>query len=696
MNIETESATALAAVLALQLGIILFAVRFFGRLVKKLGMPQVLGELIAGIIIGPFALGGIPLPGFPEGVFAINSPALIVSTELYALAAIASIILLFASGLETNIGLFLRYSLRGGVIGIGGLLASFAAGNLTGVLLLGTSFMDARALFLGILLTSTSIGIAARILSEQKKIDAPEKVTILAASVFGDVVSIIGLAVVLGIVAVTSGDSHSAALSASAILATAARAFAIWLGVTALGLIFSKKLAGFLKFFRDSFDFSILALGVALILAGIFEQQGLAKIIGAYIAGLSLSKTDIAAVIQERIRALYEFFVPVFFAVMGMMVNAREFLSPPVLIFGAAYTAAAIFANIIGCGGPAMLMGFNIKGAMRIGSGMMPRGEVTLIMAGIGIVLGVLDQQLFAAIVLMILITILATPVLLSLAVKLPGPGTRKPAAKEDSMSMVWEFPSNQIADLVMDTLLKDLRNEGFFVQMMNIDEGLSQARKDDIALSIREEENVVTIETARADMPFVKAEVYEVIVRLNDSIQKLKESSNPKAMVRGLLDKEGRASHDLLSLVTPECTCTCLKGETKNEIITELVDLLAARGRIQSRDEVLADVFEREKIMSTGMQNGIALPHAKTGGTSDLAVAVGIKKEGIDFDSVDGEKSRLFILVASPKKVSGPHVQFLAAIGAVLEDNDIRQKVIDASSPQEAAALLQEKPAKI
>jgi len=695
MHIETESATALAAAFALQLGIILFAVRFFGRLAKKLGMPQVLGELVAGIIIGPYALGGIGLPGFPQGIFAMNSPTLAVSTELYALAAIASIILLFASGLETNIGLFLRYSLRGGVIGIGGVIASFAAGNLTGVLFLGISFMDPRALFLGILLTATSIGIAARILSEQKSIDAPEKVTILAASVFGDVLSIIGLAVVLGVVAILSGGNEAAALNAPAILATAGRAFGIWFGVTALGIIFSKKLAGFLKFFRDSFDFSILALGVALILAGIFEQQGLAKIIGAYIAGLSLSKTDIAAVIQERIRGLYEFFVPVFFAVMGMMVNAREFLSPAVLIFGAVYTGAAILANIIGGGGSALLMGFNVKGALRIGSGMMPRGEVTLIMAGIGLVLGVLDQKLFAAIVLMILITILAAPVFLSLSLKLRGPGTRKPVTKDDSMSMVWEFPSNQIADLVMDTLLKDLRDEGFYVQMMNIDEGLSQARKDDIALSIREEENIVTIETARADMPFVKTAVYEVIVRLNDSIQKLKESSNPKALIQGMLDREGRTSHDLLSLVTPDCTRVDLKGETKKEIITELVDMLAFRGKLLNRDEVLADVFEREKIMSTGMQNGIALPHAKTGGTSDLAVAVGIKKEGVDFESVDGEKSRLFILVASPKKISGPHVQFLAAIGAVLEDSDTRQKVIDARSPQEAAALLQEKSVK-
>ncbi|MCL2601308.1 MAG: cation:proton antiporter [Treponema sp.] len=694
MHIETESATALAAIFALQLGIILFAVRFFGKLAKKTGFPQVIGELVAGILISPYALGGISMPGFPEGVFALNSPELAVSNELYSLAAIASIILLFASGLETNIPLFLRYSLRGGIIGVGGVIASFVAGSATGVLLLGVPFTHPQSLFLGIMLTATSMGIAARILSDQKNLEAPEKVTIFAASVFDDVLSIIGLAVVLGIVTMLTGSS-SGGPSVSQILATAGKAFGIWLGVTTLGLVFSKKLAAFLKIFRDSFDFSILAFGVALILAGIFEQQGLAKIIGAYIAGLALSKTDIADVIQERIRGLYEFFVPVFFAVMGMMVNAREFLSPSVLIFGAVYTVAAILSKVVGCGAPALLLGFNTKGALRIGSGMVPRGEVTLIMAGIGMVLGVVDQKLFAAIVLMILATTLAAPALLGAAMKLRGSGTRKSAPKDDTTQAVWKFPSAQIADLVMDTLLKDLRNEGFYVQMMNINEGISHARKDDIVLSIKEEENIVTIETAAVDMPLVKTAVYEVIVTLNDSIQKLKASSDPKAMRCELAECDGRLDEELLALITPDCIRMELSGETKAEVIRELVDVLGDSGKIVNRDEVLADMLEREKIMSTGMQNGIALPHAKTCGTSCLAVAVGIKKAGVDFDCADGEKAQLFIAMASPKKVSGPHVQFLAAISTVLHDADVREAVINAATADEAAQLLRQSPRK-
>jgi fructose-specific phosphotransferase system IIA component len=473
----------------------------------------------------------------------------------------------------------------------------------------------------------------------------------------------------------------------------AGKAFGVWLGFTALGLIFSKRLAAFLKLFKHSFDFSVLALGIALLLAGVIEKQGLAMIIGAYVAGLSLSKTDIAAVIQERIHGLYEFFVPVFFAVMGMMVNVREILSPPVLIFGAVYTAGAILAKVIGCGGPALLLGFNGRGGLRIGTGMVPRGEVALIIAGIGLASGILDGRLFGVIILMTLITTLAAPPLLSASLRIPGPGTKKPVKGDDSAAAVWEFNSDEIADLVVDTLLKDLKAEGFYVQMMNIDEGLSQARKDDIALSITEEESTVTIETARTDMPFVKTAVYEVILGLNESIQKLKDSADPQAMKRDLSNAGGRTSEELLSLIRPDCISLKLRGETKEELIAELVDILAAGGALEDRDTALADVLTREKTMSTGMQHGIALPHGKTEGVKDMAVAVGIKREGIDFDSLDGEKSRIFILVASPKKTSGPHIQFLAAISAVLNNEELRRELIAADSRDRVAALLRNGP---
>ncbi|MCL2480723.1 MAG: cation:proton antiporter [Spirochaetaceae bacterium] len=690
---ESESITELMAILILQLGIILFAVRLFGNLAKKVRVPQVLGELLAGIIIGPYALGGIHLPGFLHGIFPMGSGSLSVSIELYAFATVASIILLFVSGLETNIKLFIRYSLAGGIISTSGVIASFVAGDLIGMLLFKTSFMDPRCLFLGLLIASNSLGIVARLLSDQKKMDSPEGVTILAASLFDDVLTIVALSVVLGIIAIIIGDSQSGeGLNLSVILAIAGKVFGIWLGCVALGLIFSKKLANFLKLFKGTIDFSILAFGIALVLAGLFEKQGLAMIIGAYIAGLSLSKTDIAPVIHERIKGLYEFFVPIFFAVMGMMVNFRDIISPHVLLFGAIYAAAAIIAKTIGCGGSSMFLGFNIKGALRISMGMAPRGEMTLILAGIGLAMGILSQELFAVLVLMILITTLVVPPLLNASLKLPGTGTRKPVKGDDTESMTWQFPSTEIADLVINTIFDDLRKEGFYVQVMNFDKGLCQARKDDIVLSITEKENSITIETSKTDIQFVKTELYEVILKLHEAIRKLKESSDPKSMKKDLLSSGGRSRQDLLAQISLECTSVNLSGNTKEEIIIELVDMLAAQGKLLDRDIVLKDVFEREKTMSTGMSHGIALPHGKTDGVDDLKVAIGIKKEGVEFESLDGEISKLFIMVVSPKKTTGPHVQFLAAVSALLSNKNIREEVINATSSEQLVKILQTK----
>jgi fructose-specific phosphotransferase system IIA component len=675
--------------LVVQIGVIMFAVRVGRQVVRYLGVPSVLGELIAGIVIGPFALGGIPLPGFPNGLFFVKELVgnMAVSTELYAFSTIGSIILLFSSGLETDLGLFFRYSLAGGIIGIGGVLASFISGAALGVMLLGYSATDPVCLFLGVMSTATSVGITARILSDQKKMDSPEGVTIMTAAVFDDVLGIIVLAVVLGFTTMLVDKGGS--FTMVSVIGIAGKAFGIWLVFTALGLIFSKKIAAFLKIFKHGYDFSILALGLALVLSGIFEANGLAMIIGSYVMGLSLSKTDIAALIQERLHGLYEFFVPVFFAVMGMMVNVQAILSKDVLIFGVIYSVVAILAKVVGCGGPALLLGFNLKGGLRVGVGMVPRGEVAMIIAGIGVSWGVLDERLFSIIILMTLVTTLVAPPIINIALKIPGPGAKKDGMGEDSASASWEFYSDAIASIVMDTLLNNLKAEGFYVQMLNIDDGISQARKGDIVMSITESENTVRIETAKTNMSFVKMAVYEAIIELHFTVVKLKNLSYTDALKKELSEMSGTVSGDLLKLIRTNCIVMNLKGETKEDIIAELVQQLAYRGKLDDYNLVLHDVLQRENIMSTGMDRGIAIPHAKTEGVKETAVAIGIKKTGADFGSVDGENTRIVILVVSPLKKHDRHIQFLAAIATIFKDKDTVEKVINAKTPADIVEML-------
>jgi mannitol/fructose-specific phosphotransferase system IIA component (Ntr-type) len=362
-----------------------------------------------------------------------------------------------------------------------------------------------------------------------------------------------------------------------------------------------------------------------------------------------------------------------------------------VLIFGAVFTLTAIAAKVIGCGSLALLLGFNRQGALRIGTGMIPRGKTALVFAGIGLASGILDNHVFSVIILMILITTLSAPPLLALSLKAPGSGTRKNVKGNDTAQAVWKFDSTEITRFVISGFLMDLRAGGFYVQMMSIGGGLFQARKDGIALSIIEEESMVTIETARPDMPFVKTSVCDVIARLSDAVGKLKDTSVHEAVKKELLDKESRIGSDLFSLLSPEMVSVDLKGETKEEIIAELVDILASRGRLLDRELVFSDVLARERTMSTGMLHGIALPHAKSDGCTNLVAAVGIKKEGVDFESLSGEKIRIFILVVSPRKTAGPHIQFLAAIGTVLKDDKTREALINAPTAEEAIRILRQ-----
>ena len=678
--------------LIIQIGVIIFAVRFLGKLAEKFSIPSVIGELLAGVIIGPFVLGGIPFPGFPEGLFPVYSSSLAVTPELYGFAMVASIILLFNSGLETDLGLFLRYSLAGGIIGIFGVVFAYLFGAGTCMIILDTGIMDPRCMFFGIMSTATSVGITARILSDKKKMDSPEGVTTLAAAVFDDVLGIVLLAVVMGVVAVVNGKNDTA-IDAASIYSIAGRAFGIWLGFSAVALAFSKQIARFLKLFHNSYDFSICALGLALLLAGAFEKQGLAMIIGAYITGLSLSSTDIAPIIREKLEAVSEFFVPLFFCVMGMMVNVSKLMDKEILIFGAIYTLACIFSKVVGCGLPALFLGFNIRGALRIGCGMVPRGEVALIIAGIGITSGILDEQLFGVVIMMTLITTIFAPPALSAVINSPKKGTNKEIKAETTVSSVWEFKSEEIADLVAYMYLKDLRKEGFFVFTVDSDAGVSQARINKTVITIIQQGRTITAKTTALNMGFVKTSMYEVLLRFNDSDGQGNSSSFVEVK-KDMVECAKESAFDLSILknkISEKTIITGIKSDTQEDILKELVMVMCNTGQVQDWKLLYNDIMLREKLFGTGMENGIAFPHARTAGVKSLCIAIGVKKTGVDFGAMDGKPSRVFVMIASPKDTSAPHIQVLASFSTILREKETVDRILNASTPAEVAAIFNE-----
>ena len=682
--------TGLMTTLIFQISVIIFAVKILGSFTEKLGIPSVIGELISGVIIGPFALGAVPLPGFPHGLFPVYSESLAVTPELYGFAMVASIILLFNSGLETDLGLFLRYSVVGGIIGISGVLFSFIFGAGTCMAILHTHFWDERCLFFGIMSTATSVGITARILSDKRKMDSPEGVTTLAAAVFDDVLGIVLLAVVMGVVAAVQRKG-STGINAPIILNIAFRAFGIWFGFSAVALICSKHIASLLKKFRSTYDFSIFALGIALFLAGIFEKQGLAMIIGAYITGLALSSTDIAPIIHDRLEGLSAFLVPLFFCVMGMMVHVTKLFDTRILVFGLVYTIACILGKLIGCGWPALYLGFNIHGALRIGCGMVPRGEVALIIAGIGLTSGILDEQLFGVVIMMTLVTTIIAPPALSIILKSSQRGTRKELKSSATKTCHWDFKTEEIADLVAYMLIKDLRKDGFFVLTIDSDKGIYHARMNRMVFTITQHGKGIDITTKERHEQFIKTSIYEVMLRFMDTEQNNKNQGTAVAEARKesaeTIEKKvdvevlrGRISKNLIICNMTACN--------KDEAILELVDLVSTSDNITDKQVLLDDIMEREQKMSTGMEHGIAFPHAKSDGVKHLTVAIGIKKGGIEFDSLDGLPAQILVLIASPKDETSPHLQVLSAVSGVLSQEENRRKILEARSAAEIAKV--------
>jgi len=693
-GVSANSMTHRMMMLVIQLGFILFAARLGNILFEKMHMPGVLGELGAGIIIGPYLIGAISLPGFPDGVFPINSITFPISPELYGISTVASIVLLFMIGLETNFRLFLRYSFVGSLVGIGGVLFSFLFGDILAILfsqmLFGKTMgiFSPPCLFLGIISTATSVGITARILSERRKLDSPEGVTILAGAVIDDVLGIILLAVGLGIV---TASSRSGNMDWAHIGIIAVKAIGIWATATAIGILASGKISLLLKWFRDRTSIAMMAFGFALILAGLFEEAGLAMIIGAYVMGLSLSKTDINHVVMEKMGPIYSFLVPVFFTVMGMLVNVRLFTSKTILLFGVIYTVGAIIAKVLGCGIPTLFANFNLRGALRIGVGMLPRGEVALIIAGIGLASGLLSPEVFSIAVLMTLITTLISPPILVALFANEQSGIRKQVAVTEETHVSFQFPNVQTASLMASKLFTIFESEGFYVYTLMQTEQIYQLRKDEMIIGVHVDLNTIEIDCDKREVSYINTAMYEVLAEFETTVKALRKPIDGDSIARGIQEKTGALTpvrSELAQYLTTNVLIASLKGNTKSEIIDELLAILDHNGLIKDYDLARKTIFERENSMSTGIQFGIAIPHGRCDAVDKLVCAIGIKHNGVDFNSIDNQLTNIIVLTLSPESASTPHMQFMSMISQALDD-DGRNKLLSCKTSKQMLEIL-------
>ena len=411
--------------LVLQLAVILSAAKLGGEISERyFKTPAVVGELAAGIIIGPFALGGLDIPWLGPlfeqvggGVEEVEGFFIPVSESLWSMAQVGAIILLFNAGLETDLRQFLRYAGPASLVAIGGAALPFAFGATATVAFgFADSFTDPTALFIGAIFMATSIGISVRILADLRRLDTPEGVTILAAAVLDDVLGILVLTIVIGIA--VEGE-----FSVASVGLVTLKTLGFWVVLTGGGILLSKRISSLLIKFQVSDSALVLAVALAFFAGSLAESFGLAMIIGAFSIGLALSGTELSHKLDEPFRGVVAVFIPIFFVVMGTLVDVTALGG--VWVFGIGFTAVAVVGKVVGSAVPALLTGFNRLGALRIGAGMLPRGEVTLIMVGIGISNGVIEGELFGISIIMIIVSTVLAPLILSRSFKSEASGRR-------------------------------------------------------------------------------------------------------------------------------------------------------------------------------------------------------------------------------------------------------------------------------
>lgn len=376
----------------LDVALILLSTKVFGLLTRRIEMPQVVGALVAGLLLGPACFNIVQESEFLDHI-----------------AEIGVIVLMFSAGLETDISELKKSGRNSFIIAVIGVLVPLIAGYVLASFFNTEPDAFLQNMFIGVILTATSVSISVETLKEMGKLSTPSGNAILGAALIDDILGIVALTIITGM-ADTSVQLGEVMLKIVAFFV-----LAVVVGVFARKGI--EKL--FDRYQKVHRRFSILSFAFCLLFAYVAEAFfGVADITGAFIAGLIISGTSRCNYVQMRIETLsYLLISPVFFASIGLKVVLPQ-MSTSIMIFSVLLLVLAILTKIVGCGLGAKLCRYENIQSLRIGIGMVSRGEVALIVASKGMKVGLMKEAFFGPIIIMVVLTTVVTPILLKIVFK--------------------------------------------------------------------------------------------------------------------------------------------------------------------------------------------------------------------------------------------------------------------------------------
>ncbi|WP_163859546.1 cation:proton antiporter [Paenibacillus elgii] len=366
----------------LQLASIIISIKIAGDIAVRLGQPSVLGKLIIGVIIGPAILGWVE-----------NSEI------LEAFSHIGVLFLMFFAGLETDLKELNENRNSSVAVAVGGILVPLLGGYGAGIAI---GMQNSHALFLGLLLSATSVSISVQTFKELGRLRSRESTTVLGAALVDDILVVVSLAVMMSIL--TASDVSLGWVIGKKIL------FFFIIGILGWKAVpFIMRKLAHLKITEP-----VMSIGIVLCLffAYIAEYLGVAGIIGAFAAGIAISRTEFKKEVEKKLEPIaYTLFVPVFFVSIGLSVSFEGLSDQIFLII--ALSVLAILTKLIGSGLGAKLTGFTMHSSLVVGAGMVSRGEVALIIATIGLNAGLLMPQYFTTMIIVVIVSTVVTPPLL-------------------------------------------------------------------------------------------------------------------------------------------------------------------------------------------------------------------------------------------------------------------------------------------
>ena len=409
----SSSTTVITTILAISLLIV--TAKIFALIFKRIKLPEVIGEILAGVIFGPFAIGGLlVLAGEPLFSGPVNE-----NFVLETFFEIGGMILLFSAGLEFTFKQFRKAGLPSFVIGTAGVVIPFILGYYGSIFV---GFSSTESLLIGAALTATSIAITIRTLEELDQLKNKESQIMVYAAVVDDVLGLTLLGVVLAI------SSTGIIPEIASVLSTTVFTLSLWIALLLGSVYFLPKfldfvtnLTGELKLTEDSekhpqspSTIETLAIFIILVWGAIAVYMGLSPIVGTFAAGMALAGSRYKHQIEIFISHIRIIFAPLFFAYVGAQINLAEILGIDLFAFGL-ILALAMIGKLLGCGIPGYIFLRNRIQAQRIGIGMASRGEVGIVIAGIGYASGLIDSYSYAVLMAVIMVTTVVSPILLRL-----------------------------------------------------------------------------------------------------------------------------------------------------------------------------------------------------------------------------------------------------------------------------------------